>query len=79
MTLREFLHWPWRRVGRSTCAEHQREEAARARAEAERRLAETLELGPEVREVSARLRRHCRENHFRELIEAAMRRRKEQQ
>jgi hypothetical protein len=62
------VNWPWRRRQRS---DHDAE-AARVRAEQERKLDETAEKDPEIAEVTNRLQDAYRANSFAQLIDEAL-------
>lgn len=62
------MWWPWRRR-----PEPADEEAGRARAEAEQKLAETEARTPEIEEMARRLERIRRQNRFALMIEQALR------
>lgn len=64
------MWWPWRRRTRSPDTD----DAARARADAERKLDETEARTPEIEAIAARLERLRQTNQFAAMIEDALRR-----
>lgn len=62
---------PWRREDRSAA---DRGDAARAREEQERKLAEVERQGEEVQELARRLKQSGGRNHFAEVVDRALRR-----
>jgi hypothetical protein len=64
------MRWPWLRRHRS----NHDPEAARTRAEAERKLHETTARDPEIRAIAGRLNSLRQQNRFAAMIEDALRR-----